>query len=215
MTRFLVLKTTHLKSASPPISSVLFPPLFFLLTLFGSTSLHAKEYKPSSSRFALWQTNAGGNDIHIYDIQSHQLIKHLQVGPQPHGIAYATQSKEVLVTLEKKQESKGELLWINPSNFKITHRLELGRKPQALAVTPDGKWIYIPCRDGNYWIIDGKQKKLLKKIHTGGLPHNTIISADGHFAYLSPMGTPHKVSIIDINAKHQLIGNTLGGACFF
>lgn len=172
----------------------------------GNTFLHAKEHKPDNTPLALWQTNAGGNDVHIYNIQNHQLIKRLQVGPQPHGIAYAAKTKQVLITLEKKQEPYGELLWINPSNFEITHRIRVGRKPQALAVTPDGKWIYIPCRDGSYWIIDGKQKTLLKKIRTGGLPHNTIISADGRFAYLSPMGTPHQVSIVDIKANHKLVG---------
>jgi len=200
-------KITRFQSPSFSTSySRFFYPLFFLLILTCNTSLHAEEHKLGNTHFALWQTNAGGNDVHIYDIQNHQLIKHLQVGPQPHGIAYAAKTKQVLITLEKKQQAYGELLWINPFNFEITHRIKVGRKPQALAVTPDGKWIYIPCRDGSYWVIDGKQKTLLKRIHTGGLPHNTIISADGRFAYLSPMGTPHQVSIVDIKANHKLLG---------
>ncbi|MBL4606583.1 MAG: YncE family protein [Pseudomonadales bacterium] len=181
-------------------------PFLFLLLLIYSTILSAEGFKSNPSRFTLWQTNAGGNDVHIYDIKSHQLIKRLDVGPQPHGIAYASEAKQVLITLEKKREPNGELIWVNPHNFEISHRLTICRKPQALAVTPDGKWIYIPCRDGHYWVIDGIQRKLVKKIHTGGLPHNTIISPDGHFAYLSPMGSPREVSIIDIKANHQLIG---------
>ena len=190
---------------SPPLSRLL-ELSFLTLILSLSSILYADSAKLDNESYNLWQTNAGGNDVHVYNIQDHTLVQRIEVGPQPHGIAYAPGTKQVLITLEKKQQAYGELLWIDPLSFEITHRIKVGRRPQAFAVTPDGNWIYIPCRDGHYWVIDGKQKKLLKKIYTGGLPHNTIISADGHFAYLSPMGTPHKVTIVDIKADHQLLG---------
>ena len=180
-------------------------PIILAVLLLNNAPLHGANLTPGNN-YQLWQTNADGNDIHIYDTHNQSLIQRIEVGPQPHGIAYAPLAQQIFVTLEKKHHAFGELLWLDPLSREVTHRIKVGRRPQALGVTPDGKWIYVPCRDGHYWVIDGRQKKVAKKIYTGGMPHNTIISKGGHYAYLSPMGTPHHVSIIDINANHRLIG---------
>ena len=50
--------------------------------------------------------------------------------------------------------------------------------------------------DGKYWVIDGREKKVVAKIETGGRPHNTQASRDGKFMYLSPMGPPKRVTIV-------------------
>ena len=42
---------------------------------------------PSHAASQLWQTNAEGDDIHVFDVESRQLAQRLVVGPQPHGIA--------------------------------------------------------------------------------------------------------------------------------
>lgn len=158
----------------------------------------------SFAQTQLWQSNSAGNDIHIYDIESKQLIKRLIVGPEPHGIVATQDAKTILVSIENKWKPHGELIWINPKTFAITHRLTIGKEPQALATTPDGNWIYVPCRDGYYWVIDGFKKQLVKKIYTGGRPHNTRASIDGRFMYLSPMGK-HQVYIVDIEQDHKII----------
>ena len=152
----------------------------------------------------LWQTNASGNDIHIFDIDNQQLIKHLIVGPEPHGITAPENADVVYVSIEHKWKPQGELLWIDPFTFQITHRLKIGKEPQALATTPDGQWIYVPCRDGYYWVIDGFKKKVVKKIYTGSRPHNTRASADGQFMYLSAMGE-HQVSVVSIKQGHEVV----------
>lgn len=152
----------------------------------------------------LWQTNASGNDIHVFDVDTQQLIKHLIVGPEPHGIAAPDNADVVYVSIEHKWEPQGELLWINPLTFQITHRIKVGKEPQAIATTPDGQWIYVPCRDGYYWVIDGFKKKVVKKIYTGSRPHNTRASVDGQFMYLSAMGE-HQVSIVSIKQGHEIV----------
>jgi hypothetical protein len=38
----------------------------------------------------------------------------------------------------------------------IVHRMKIGPQPNQLACTLDGRWVYVPCNDGNYWVIDGK-----------------------------------------------------------
>ena len=73
-------------------------------------------------------------------------------------------------------------------------------------IDENGRWIYVPCDDGQYWVIDGKKRTVAKKIRTGGRPHNTQCSRDGARMYLSPMGNPKQVTIVDVKAGHKVIG---------
>lgn len=158
----------------------------------------------TASQSLLWQTNAEGNDIHIFDIATGDLVERLEVGPNPHGIGAAGDT--VFVSLENNGGENGDLLWIDRVSRKITHRLKIGPEPHALAVTPDGKWVYVPCRDGHYWVIDAEQKAVAARIETGGRPHNTTAHPDGSRMYLSPMGAPKQVTVVDPTIRHDVVG---------
>jgi YVTN family beta-propeller protein len=154
----------------------------------------------------LWVTNAFGNDVHVFDVATHELIRRITVGPNPHGISATADGRTVHVALENFGGKEGELIWIDTNTSQITDRVKIGPKPNENECTPDGKWIYIPCDDGQYWVVDGEKKAVVTKIETGGRPHNTTISSDGKRMYLSPMGTPKRVTIVDIDAGHKVIG---------
>lgn len=154
----------------------------------------------------LWITNSLGNDVHVYEIGSWKLLRRIEVGPNPHGISATADGKTVHIALENFQGERGELIWVDVASGDVVGRVAVGPKPNENECTPDGKWIYVPCEDGKYWVVDGEQRTIATKIDTGGRPHNTTISPDGKRMYLSPMGTPKKVTIVDIDAGHQVIG---------
>ncbi|MDP7274704.1 MAG: hypothetical protein QF363_04445 [Planctomycetaceae bacterium] len=165
-----------------------------------SSEVHA------AARQFLWVTNAYGNDLHVIDVTTHRVIKRVEVGPNPHGIAAPDDAHVVYIAIENFKSPVGELLWVNPRTFKVEFRLPIGPKPNQLACTPDGRWIYVPCNDGKYWVIDGIERKVVKKITTGGRPHNTQASRNGRRMYLSPMGSPRRVTIVDVLDGHKVIG---------
>jgi DNA-binding beta-propeller fold protein YncE len=155
----------------------------------------------------LWVTNAYGDDVHVFEVGSWKLIRHFVVGQNPHGISATADGRIVHISIENISAGDGELVWIDAPTGKITHRLPLGNRPNEHECTPDGKWIYVPCRtEGAWWVVDGEKKKVITKIQTGGLPHNTLVSSDGHRMYLSPQGDPAKVFIADVSKGHQIIG---------
>lgn len=160
----------------------------------------------SADKQFLWVTNSLGNDVHVIDVATHKVVHRLEVGPQPHGIAAPDDAHVVYIAIENFEGPTGELQWIDPRTYEIRHRMKIGPKPNQLACTPDGKWIYVPCNDGMYWVINGRTKKLVTKIRTGGRPHNTQASRDGKLMYLSPMGNPKMVTIVDVQAGHKVIG---------
>jgi YVTN family beta-propeller protein len=151
----------------------------------------------------LWVTNSAGDDVHIIDVAAQKVVKRLQVGPLPHGIAAPDNASVVYIALEGEE---GEMLWVDPRSYEIKHRLKVGPRCNQLACTPDGRWAYIPCDDGLYWVVDCAKREVAAKIRTGGRPHNTQASRDGRFMYLSPMGNPRRVTVVDVAAGHKTVG---------
>lgn len=157
-------------------------------------------------RELLWQTNAGGDDIHVIDIRTGALSGRLVVGPEPHGLAATADGRTVFTTIEANGQRHGDVARIDATTFKVVSRSPICREPHALAATPDARWLYVPCRDGRYWVVDGHTGTVIKQIETGGRPHNTQISSDGRWAFLSPMGGTHGAFVVDIAAGHQVTG---------
>jgi YVTN family beta-propeller protein len=177
----------------------LFAPLLILLTL--PVAVHAQD--PPKGKQKLYITNSAGDDVTVVDVATNQPIGKIVVGPNPHGIAVPASQDLVLVTIEGGK--KGELVWIDPFTDKVVKRMDCGPKPNQLAVTPDGKLAYVPCEDGYWEVIDLKEAKILERIFTGGRPHNTLCSKDGKYMYLAPMGSPKKVSIVEV-ATRKIVG---------
>jgi YVTN family beta-propeller protein len=151
----------------------------------------------------LYVTNSAGNDVTVVDVATNKPIGRIEVGQHPHGIAVPASQDVVLVTIEGTKP--GELVWIDPYTDKVTKRMPIGPAPNQLAVTPDGKFAYVPVSDGHYEVIDLAKAKIIERIFTGGRPHNTLCSPDGKRMYLAPMGAPKKVTIVDV-ATHKPIG---------
>ena len=160
-------------------------------------------------RQKLYITNSAGNDITVADVLTNKVIGRIEVGAKPHGIAAPASQDLLLVTIEGT--NPGELVWIDPRADKIMRRMPIGPAPNQLAVTPDGKFAYIPVSDGYYEVVDILKAKMIERIFTGGRPHNTICSANGERMYLAPMGNPKKVSIVSV-AAHKVIQEKIAGA---
>ncbi len=156
-------------------------------------------------RHKLYITNSAGNDVTIVDVATNKVLGRIEVGPRPHGIAAPQAQDFLLVTIEGGK--KGELVWIDPVTDKVTRRMDIGPAPNQLAVTPDGKWAYVPVNDGHYEVIDVAAGKIVQRIKTAGRPHNTLCSADGKRMYLAPIAASKKVTIVDVAGGHKIIGD--------
>ena len=157
-------------------------------------------------QWQVWLASAYGDDIYIYELGSFQLLKRIQVGPNPHGLSATADGRTVHVALEHFDDPVGELAWIDTRSFDVTAKVKVGPQPQEIDCTPDGKWIYVPCADGQWHVVDGHERRVVTTIHTGGRPHNTVASPDGKRMYLSPMGYPQAVTVVDVAAGHRVIG---------
>jgi YVTN family beta-propeller protein len=160
--------------------------------------------QPSGPVQKLYVANSAGNDLHVIDTRTNKVIKRVEVGPQPHGLAATADGRRLFITIENTDGDEGELLWYDTATDEVTRRMKIGPRPNELAVTPDGKLAYVPCDDATWWVIDTAKGEVVKKIATGGRPHNTLCSPDGKRMYLGPKGSYH-VLIADVST-HMLLG---------
>jgi YVTN family beta-propeller protein len=154
-------------------------------------------------RQKLYVTNSTGDDVTVIDTATNKPIGRIVVGSHPHGIAVPAAQDVVYVTVEGTKP--GQLVWIDPRTDKVIKRMNVGPAPNQLAVTPNGKFAYVPAQDGYYEVIDLARAKIIKRIFTGGRPHNTLCSLDGKHMYLAPMGSPKKVTIVE-TGNHKVVG---------
>jgi YVTN family beta-propeller protein len=159
---------------------------------------------PAAPPAKVYVANSAGNDLHVIDPATNKVVKRVEVGPQPHGLAATADGRRMFLTIENGDGEEGELVWFDPATDSVMRRLKVGPRPNQLAVTPDGSIAYVPCDDASWWVIDTAKAAVVKKIPTGGRPHNTLCSPDGKRMYLGPKGSYH-VLIADVS-EHKLIG---------
>jgi len=173
--------------------------LFSLLLVLVDAGTAVPASEPTGK---LYVANSAGDDIHVIDTATNRVMKQIEVGPEPHGLAAA--GDRIFITIENVRGEAGELLCFDSITDTVTRRMKIGPRPNQLAVTPDGKLVYVPCDDASWWVIDTVKGEVLTRIATGGRPHNTLCSPDGKRMYLGPKGSYH-VLIAD-SASHKLIG---------
>jgi DNA-binding beta-propeller fold protein YncE len=77
-----------------------------------------------------------------------------------------------------------------------------------LAISPDGKLLYIPQFEGGDWhVVDAKTGDVITSITTNSGSHNTIYSADGKYVYLAGLRSPI-LSVVD--AKTRKVQSQVG-----
>ncbi len=60
-----------------------------------------------------------------------------------------------------------------------------------MAISPDGKAIYLPSLEKEHWhVVDGATGEVVKKLVTNQKSHNTVWVPEGKFCYLAGLGSP-------------------------
>ena len=79
--------------------------------------------------------------------------------------------------------------------------------PFNLALSPDGKYLYVVAEEGNALLVVNTEKnKVTKEITVGVRPHSVVVSRDGKTAYVSNQWSDN-VSVIDL--EENIVTDTL------
>lgn len=163
----------------------------------------------------LYVTDRSG--ISVYDInESHKLLGKIEV-PETGGY-YGIAASPQLGYLYLSSNVKRDLVCLDIQTEKIMWRNNHARFPDSFMVTPDGKTLYVPYRDEDFWLVlnaaDGTVKAKIQvgrgENYTDGWPigsigpHNTWINPAGTRVYMEVLTLPY-VFIAD-TSTNQIIG---------
>jgi len=141
------------------------------------------------------QTNAAGDNVHIIDPASNRVVDIIEGIPIAHGVTSHPDGSALYFSNEV-----GSTLDIVPaSTLKVAKRIPLSGRPNNVAITPDGRKIYVAIREETNAfvdVIDLSVGKVVKSIKTAGGVHNVYITPDGKHAVAGMIGA-RTLSVID------------------
>jgi YVTN family beta-propeller protein len=141
----------------------------------------------------LYVTNSEGDNIHVIDLRTFQVLGQIQTGDHPHGAAASADGRRFFTSIE----SDHTLRIIDTATDRIVKSIKLSGLPNQCAVTPDGKYVGVPIRGGDSVdIVDVEQGKVVKNLPVK-VPHNCYNARRNDHLFVTSMGG-HKVYWIDL-----------------
>jgi len=158
---------------------VVFVIVIFLF--FGFTN------QPLADRFLYVAEDQGW--VYIYDINNgHKLLRKFEVPGT--GEFKGICADPIHGKLYLSSYVNDQLVCVDLNTEKVDWTLYIPGYPDSPAITPDGKYIYMPKRYSRFWdVIDTDLRKTVASIEVPyGNPHNTWCSKDGKTMYLAALG---------------------------
>ncbi len=153
----------------------------------------------------------GGHGILVFDIdQGHRFVRRISTGGLDEkgkplnvkGICASAVSKRLYITTTRS------ILCLDLLTDKLLWEKAYDGGCDRLALSPDGKIIYVPSLEGEHWnIVDAMTGAALQKIVRKSGAHNTIFGLDGAHVYLAGLKSP-VLTVMD--ARTQQVGITVG-----
>lgn len=136
----------------------------------------------------------GGHGILVYDkADNYRLVKRIPTRglksdgtpSNVKGVAVSLATNSIYITtLEALQR-------IDLASEEIVWEKQYDGGCDRLAMSPDGKTIYLPSLEKEHWhVVDAETGDVIKRIDTNSGAHNTLYGPDGSRVYLAGLRTP-------------------------
>ena len=156
--------------------------------------------------------------VDVYDMDhAHKLVQKIQLPTNAgvRGIAASPQTHMLYVSYGSDSGAGGSLLKYDLVARTIVWKKTYGHGIDSMAITPDGKTIYMPdgelSGDGKWYIVDAQTGNERGVINAGTGPHNTLVSLNGTHVYMGGRYTRYlEVAATATNQIIQRIGPVRG-----
>jgi YVTN family beta-propeller protein len=107
-------------------------------------------------------------------------------------------------------ESDHTLRIVNTGTRQTVGTVQLSGRPNQVAVTPDGRYVVVPIRDGDkVEIVDVAKQEVVKSLPIKE-PHNALNIGSNRYMFVSSMGS-HEINIIDLEKMEYSAVIPVGG----
>lgn len=139
--------------------------------------------------------------LRVYDIDaSHALMRSIELDGA--GDIRGMAASVPLGRLYLAARARHELLCLDLATDSILWRRPIGPQPGRMAITPDGRKLFVPCAgDGNWWVVNALTGEVLDRLAVGlGQPDRPGLSggAGPHWTWCNPWGTRVYLSVLNV-----------------
>src|SRR3954451_17041540 len=163
-----------------------------LLSFVAAAALAAPLVEAATVRIV--QTNAAGDSVMLIDPVTNTVVGEIKDIEVNHGAAVAPDGSRFYIT----NEAESTLDVADAKTLKVTKHIPLTNHPNNVAVSKDGKRVYVAIVGGAGAIdvIDTATLTRVKSIRTEGGIHNTYVTPDGKSVVAGSI-PGKKINVID------------------
>jgi YVTN family beta-propeller protein len=147
----------------------------------------------------LYVADPVGQQIVVVDTATNQVNGHIPIsaGP-PRFIAFGpAQAHRMYVSVWDDAKTIADVAVVDTTTNHVITTIPVDSKPMLPAVSPNGKWIFVPTHDTNaVAVVDAATNKVVKKFGVPPNPHSVSFTPDGSKAYIADHDS-NLVTVVD------------------
>ena len=148
----------------------------------------------AQSKVRIIQTNSAGDNVHIIDPATNKVVGEIKDIEAGHGAGASPDGTRIYVS----DEADSTLDVVDARTFKVVNRVPLTAHPNNMAVSKDGKYVFVAIiqEPGGVDVIETATQTKLKNVPTKGTIHNVYVTPDGKYAVAGSIGG-RSINVID------------------
>ena len=148
----------------------------------------------AQSKVRIIQTNSAGDNVHIIDPATNKVVGEIKDIEAGHGAGASPDGTRIYVS----DEADSTLDVVDARTFKVVSRVPLTAHPNNMAVSKDGKYVFVAIlqEPGGVDVIETATQTKLKNVPTKGTIHNVYVTPDGKYAVAGSIGG-RSINVID------------------
>ena len=148
----------------------------------------------AASKVLIIQTNSAGDNLHLIDAVTNKVVGEVSGVERVHGAVGSPDGDWVYAS----NEADTTVDVINVKTLKVTKKIALSGHPNNIAITPDGRKVYVAIAraPGALDLIDTASQTKSKTISVHGGVHNVYVTPDGKYAVAGMVGA-RNITVVD------------------
>jgi YVTN family beta-propeller protein len=150
---------------------------------------------PAAGAVRVLQTNSAGDNVHLIDPATNQIVGLIDDIEAPHGVVISPDGKRIYIS----DESLRTLDVVDAKTLKVFKRISLSGRPNNVDVAKDGSKVYVGIREGSgaVDVVDTTSLTKVKTIPVNGAIHNLYVSPDGAMLFAGSIETK-TINVVDL-----------------
>lgn len=171
----------------------------------GQKLSHMVHFNPDAT--LAYVPNIGSNTLSVLDVASMEIVRHIDVGPGPEGVAVHPVDGSIYVA----NQEDDTLMVLDPHSFEVRYTLRLGDTPVRATFTFDGEYCLVSNRLSNEVSViahrwsgatEEPQPWEIKRIQVGRWPGQIVVAPDDRHAWVTNNKT-NDISCIDLGSLSE------------